>query len=205
MRHTSFRLAILIVSLIFPAVGHAGFINLSSSTKLNADVNASLTRISDKVADSHESHDVGSLSKTSAAANASASLPIDAATKSVTTGAANASLSGSNDAFQLSGSAASNLPVNCPFDALTQSVSTASVPFTLATGGSAKLNYALNINAMVTNDEKVTVVLTHTGETKAIFSHVFTNSATDSLSLSDAGSYQLLLIAGAVNDQGRRW
>ncbi len=197
MRTASLRLAALIAPLVFPAVGRCGFIDLLSSTKLNADVNASLTRASDKVSDSHSSHDVGSLSKENASASASATLPISAGVSALTTGTANSMLSGSGNTFHLTGSAASNLPLNCPFDALTQSVSTVNIPFTIASGGKATLDYALNVSAMVQNDEKVTFVLNRTGQPNAIVSHVFAKNTSGSVSLPEAGSYNLLVIAGA--------
>jgi len=197
MRNTSSRFAAVVAMLAFPAMGVCGLIDLSSSTALNADVSASLTRTSDKVADAHSSHDAGSLSKLSTSANASATLPIDATTSAVTTGSASSLLSRTGDAFHLTGSAASHLPTNCPFDALTESVSTATIPFTVASGGKAMLDYALNINAAVVNDEKVTVVVSRAGDSNALFSHVFKDSTSGSVSLSEPGAYQLVMIAGA--------
>jgi hypothetical protein len=185
------------VVLSSPRMAFSGFIEFAESTKLNADVNARLSRASDSLNDAHEAHDTGDLSKQNVSADASATLPIDVETGATTNANASAAIAGGDNDFQLTGSAASSLPVNCPFDALTQAVSTIDLPFVLGAGSTAKISYELTIDADVLNDQKVTVLLTRDGELDPIISKVFLESSNADLDPIGPGSYRLLLIAGA--------
>ena len=213
MRHALGTLAAVVALLgllvVAPDVMGA-FVELSSSTILNAHASAGFTGQAGLLAPEVDD-DFGDLADPQAAAQASASLPVSGdVAAAVASGTADARISRlSADLFELTGGVTAGVDgapaPPPPINAEVESVARLAVPFTVATGGRANLAYDVDIEAMVQNNEKVTIELARVGAaaTDFIFRDVFNDDATGTIGFLQPGGYNLLLIAGAeATNQG---
>ena len=145
-------------------------------------------------ADHKESQDTADLDKHAVTAHAQAQV------NTVTTsGNVVADLLSRDDGFEMTGTAATNLPADNPLQANTTAVNNTLVPFTVSDGFLARINYAINIDSMVTNDQKVTIELRRDGASVSMFHQIYNKSTTSSLDEIGPGSYRLLAVTGSLS------
>jgi hypothetical protein len=71
------------------------------------------------------------------------------------------------------------------------------MPFTVAAGARAFIDYDVTIDEMVLNNSKVVIVLSKEGDATPIFSQTFNQDAQSALAAIGPGSYSLFVSAGA--------
>jgi len=141
-----------------------------------------------------DEQDVADLAKSGV--NAHAEVTVDTTS---TSGSVTADLMSHDAGFEMKGNASTTLPDGNPFPANTTAVNNTLVPFTVSEGFLAHIAYVINIDSMVTNDQKVTIELRRQGDDVSLFHQIYNKSTTSSLDAIGAGSYRLLAVTGSIS------